>query len=233
VTFQYKLNEYPTSTYGRTGRQPSTSINLDLNYAPAPEFNAYAFYSHEQSHLKQTGIAGTTLNDPSTNVFWADPSDHAGGNIYPYTNAWSVTNKDRSDVLGLGLSRTEGRFVWDGRYSIARNVNSVSYSYATSGGAVLGNPYLSYDVGSSFPDTTYLQQTLETSVTVKLAKDLSTRLFYRYEKYHINDWHYQSLGENLMVPSNNGMGSNGVIFLDPGQKDARVDVIGLMLQYRL
>lgn len=105
--------------------------------------------------------------------------------------------------------------------------------YATPGGAVQGDPALQYAIGDSYPNLTYTQHIFESSLVVTVSQQLATRFYYRFEKTSTDDWHYSGLDRNLMVPSNNGMGSNGVIFLDPGPRKSRVDVPGVMLQYRL
>lgn len=57
ITGQYRDNKYPDSSIGRTDHQSVSTGSLDVNWQPSPKFGITAWYSYQQSSLKQSLVS--------------------------------------------------------------------------------------------------------------------------------------------------------------------------------
>jgi MtrB/PioB family decaheme-associated outer membrane protein len=224
VTLQYRSDRYPAD-YGRVGRQNQGSLGLDLSYTPGTSLTAYAYYGYDQGRLKQRNI-----NDNANDIIG---SADAGGDVYPFTNEWSATSTDRTHSLGMGLKKTFKRgWVLDINATYALSTTGIDYTYATPGGATLGDPTIVVPpLGNSYPNQRYSQATLAASLLVPVSKTLTTRYFVQYERVSISDWHYSGLGGLVMNTNDTGAPLN-VSFIDPGPSSYRVAFFGVQLELK-
>jgi MtrB/PioB family decaheme-associated outer membrane protein len=220
VTLQYKSNRYPAD-YGRTGRQNQGTANLDLSYTPDPSVTAYAYYGYEQGRMRQR-----TINDDPNHL--AGGSAEAGGVTYPFSNEWSVTTKDRTHSVGMGLKKTFSRgWVLDVNATYSLSTTGIDYSYATPGGATIGDPSAPVPpLGNSYPDERFSQATLSASLLVPVNRNLSTRYFVQYERISISDWHYSGL-DSLVLNANGSGAPLNASFIDRGPSSYRVAFFGV------
>ncbi|OGI48915.1 MAG: hypothetical protein A2151_06245 [Candidatus Muproteobacteria bacterium RBG_16_65_34] len=141
--------------------------------------------------------------------------------LYPTSRTWDVTSEDRNDTLGMGLRYDFGKAKLDLNYTYSTSRTQISYGYnAAALGLTAAQEAL---IGSGMPDLEFKQQILDASLLVPISKAAATRLFYRYEKGTIRDWHYDGVAQNP-VPATNA------VYLDAGPQDYKASVVGLFLQ---
>jgi MtrB/PioB family decaheme-associated outer membrane protein len=213
VSLRHQVSDHPAS-YGRTGEETRSSFNAELNYQPAPLLNAYAFYSHESSRMKQAGIRDLSILGASA---------EAGGRDYPLANAWSVEMRDRNDAAGFGVRYDFAKFRLDFKYTYANARSPVSTEAASAGAS--GTPLAPDELNGAFPDVTFRQHLAETSLTFPIGNRLEARAYYWYEDTRVVDWHYTGLAGNLV--------QGQWLYLDRGPQSYRANVFGVFLRYRL
>lgn len=83
VSAQWRDQRYPDSPYGRNGHERQGSFNLDLNWQPTPQTQAYAFASHQDGLMQQSGVQQNTCNLGATYYFYSDGSVNTTGTLTP------------------------------------------------------------------------------------------------------------------------------------------------------
>lgn len=227
ISLQWKDASYPDSQYGRKDHQRQGSLNLDLNWQPSVELSLYGFYSHQDARLEQAGlqpglacaIPAGGLPDQAATLALLATCGSAGSTQFPLANTWTTTQKDRNDVLGLGLSRSFGKVRFDLSYTYAAGRSEADYVYGS--GLATVNAALA---GSGFSTLKFAQNILEANLLVPLARQLALRLLLRHEDGRIRDWHYDGVAANP-VP-----GTNQQTYLDAGPKDYRAVLLGAFLR---
>ena len=73
------------------------------------------------------------------------------------------------------------------------------------------------------PDILFRQQTLETSLKIRIDKNTALRLYHRFERARFKDRHY----DGLPPVFENGAG----VFLGAGPQNHTVNVFGVFFQY--
>jgi hypothetical protein len=240
LSLQGREAEYPNSTYGLTGHS-LRSANLDLNYQPSPRQNVYAFYSYQLGRLRQHAISsqggaavtigGTTALGTVTPANAVGIGPAPGGPVFPLLNAWTIRSTDRNHLAGFGLKQEFGKGVilnLDYTYSLGRT--RIGYAYNVGGAINAANAALA---GHRMPDLATDIGYLDAALSIPLTPRISTRLFYRYQKEHIRDWHYRNLATTPLVPGANANAVPAVVTLDAGPADYRVNWFGVMVQYKL
>jgi hypothetical protein len=196
--------------------------------------STYYFYSDGQVLTAATGGAapatppGTTLvaSRGVTAGNWQALCGEASATspLFPDSRGWSMTSRDRGDVLGLGARYDLGRARLDASFTRTLGRTRIGYTYNAAG---LGlTPMQAALAGDGFSDMTFAQNVASVSVVVPVNKMLSIRLLLRHESGRVRDWHYEGLAETPM-PTNNSL------YLDAGPQDYRVNLVGLLFQVRL
>lgn len=237
--------------------QPSTQMTLS-------GFYAYQDGKSEQNGIQQnTCVMGTTYNfwsDGSISTVAQTPAQLAAGitlvgsttvtpanylaacgtasatsPLYPTSRAWNVTQKNKSDTLGLGFKFDfSNKTVLDLNYTYSSNRTKIGYGYNAAGlglvtsGLPTAAQLLTLGViNNGFSDLVLTQNVLDASVLVPITKESSVRILGRYEIGKINDWHYDG------VAANPTPGVNQQTYLDSGPQNYRTYVIGVMYQYKM
>ena len=73
------------------------------------------------------------------------------------------------------------------------------------------------------PDMVFHQHALETSLKLRIDRQTALRLYYRYERTRIEDWHY----DDLPLVFAGGAG----VFLGAGPPSYSANVFGVFFQY--
>jgi hypothetical protein len=73
-----------------------------------------------------------------------------------------------------------------------------------------------------------VQQTLNLNLIIPIDKKLAIRLFDRFEFGKVKDWHYDNV-----ITSAAAAYDSGTLLLDAGPQNYHVNVIGLLVQYKL
>ena len=228
VSLQLKDARYPDSEYGRTDHQRQNSLNLDLNWQPAHDFAMFGFYSYQNGRVQQANIqpgvacaipAGGFV-DPADTAALIDSCSQAGSTQFPLDRRWAAVQKDRSDVLGFGISRSFGKLRLDLNYTYVKSRSRIGYDY---GAGIPGvDPALT---GDGFPDLRFRQNIAEASLVYPLSRQLALRLLLRHEDGEIRDWHYDGVEANP-VPA-----ANQQTYLDAGPSDYRALVVGAFVRF--
>lgn len=141
--------------------------------------------------------------------------------LYPTSRTWQVTQKDRNDVLGIGLKYDFGKARFNADYTLSMGRTGISYSYNA---AALGISTTQPLIGSGFSDLVFDQHTLDLGLLIPVSKRTAVRLIYRFEKVKIRDWHYDGVAANPM-PANNA------VYLDQGPKDYKAQLFGVLAKF--
>ncbi len=124
--------------------------------------------------------------------FATSSNGDAGGPNYPYDNAWS-TNAS-GDAIGWGGRLTVQPLRWlelDTRYTflVTREEDQIAFSNLF----VLANPDFSAPPPRDFPELRARDQTVETTLRIALHKSVGLKLYYRYWRSGIEDYHQTDL----------------------------------------
>jgi len=149
---------------------------------PTPAVSASAFVSLE-SHTRRMG---------SIRGFATSSNGDAGGPNYPLDNQWS-TNAS-GDAIGWGGRLTVQPLHWlelDTRYTflVTREEDRIAFTNPF----VLANPDFSAPAPADFPKLRSRDQTVETTVRIALHKSVALKLYYRYWRSGIDDYHQTDL----------------------------------------
>ena len=238
VSLQWSESNYPNSAYGRT-KQAQRSANLDLNYQPSPLRGIYGFYSYQEGRNNQASITstGSGLIGQVTNLGVITPANAAaiipapGGPVFPLINAWTTAISDRNHLLGFGLRQQIAKASLNVDYTYSIGHNAIHYAY-TPGGAV--SQAFAPFAGDHMPDQVTNVDYLDASLTIPLTERTSVRLFYRYQKEDIRDWHYQNIeGAPVVLGANGATALPTAIILDGGPHDYNANWYGVMFQIKL
>jgi predicted porin len=152
--------------------------------------------------------------------------------LYPTSRTWTVDQKDRNDVIGLGMKYDFGKAKLDLDYTYTKGKTSISYGYnptaqgfLTSGTAPTAAQLLTLSlIGSGYSDIVYEVNAIDASVLVPISKMMSLRFLGHYEKAKIHDWHYDGVAA---YPS---PAANQQTYLDSGPQNYDVTMIGVLLK---
>jgi MtrB/PioB family decaheme-associated outer membrane protein len=185
LTGRLRSNDYD-SDYGlRSDRV--RGVEAEWTVQPSPIVSASAFISLEAHRRNMGSIRG--LVDP----FGSSPSDgNAGGPNFPFSNQWS-TNA-RGDAVGWGGRLTLQPLDWlelDTRYTflVTREEDQIAFTNPL----VLANPDFSTPPQADFPNLRSRDQAVETTVRIALNKSVGLRLYYRYWRSGVDDYHQTDL----------------------------------------
>ncbi|MBD5804639.1 hypothetical protein AZOA_40840 [Azoarcus sp. Aa7] len=222
LSLQHKRSDYLDADYGRTGDEKLSTVNAEWNYTRAPGSSFFTWYSFQTGEMSQRninqGVSGTRA------------SSHAGvDNMYPLAGAWSATTDDLNHALGAGLTHNFGWARLESRYSYMWSSSKQKYGYANAQATTVGSgtneTQTAAVAGDQFADMKYRLQVLETSIVHDLDKNNSVRLFHRWEKRNVEDWHYTGLDGNQLIGQK--------LYLGATPEDYNVNVLGVFWQYRM
>lgn len=144
--------------------------------------------------------------------------------LFPESRGWDVVSKDRNDSLGVGLKYDFGRIKVDTSFSRMLARTRIGYTYDP---VALGvNATQQALAGDGFSDLRFAQNVFSLNVLVPLGKRTTLRLFERYERGSLRDWHYDGVAANPMPSASS-------LYLDGGAQDYSVHVFGALLLVRL
>lgn len=251
----WRDQRYPASAFGRNGANRVASLNLDINWQASPELALHGYYTWQDQKTHQTGLQGNSCVVGTTYYFFSDgsvstiaaapagttlvgstqvaPGD-AGLSVcrtpgplsplYPTSRSWEQAQHSKNHTAGVGLRRDFGTAKLDLSYSYTMGRTSTDYAYNP---AAFGfSPAQVALIGTGMPESRFGQSTLEASLGYPLTKAVAVRLYYRYERGRITDWHYDGVRENP-VPAPNA------VYLDSGPRDYEAHTVGLFLRIDL
>jgi hypothetical protein len=245
VVLQTKTVNYPNSEYGvQTDHQDSAT--LDINYQPSTEQQYYGFVSYQQGRRRLVGnngagtctlgttqVNGVTLTAGNVMQLCAQtstaPLTGTAAGKFLSTDIWHMDTQDQNTAVGFGVRHDFGRFKLIADYSYSQSRTQIGYDFGST--ALSRVPatqaLMAALAGTGYPDLTLIQNTFSLNLLFPLSRKLSVHVFDRYELGKIGDWHYegQPIGKTSAV-------DGGMLMLDAGPRDYRLNVIGVLLQYR-
>jgi hypothetical protein len=251
----WRDQRYPASAFGRNGANRLSSANLDVNWQASAEFALHGYYTWQDQKAHQTGLQANACVVGNTYYFFSDGSvstsavapagatlvgstQVAPGNaglsacqtpgplspLYPTSRSWEQIQYSRNHTAGVGLRRGFGKAKLDLSYSYTMGRTSADYAYNA---AALGlSPAQVALIGTGMPESRFGQNTLEASLGYPLTRATAVRVYYRYERGKISDWHYDGVQGNP-VPAGNA------VYLDYGPRNYNANTIGLFLRMDL
>lgn len=215
-SLDYNKDDYTHSLYGLTNAQ-SWALNLEGSFAVTPDFNAVAFYTHEDIKSQSAGIsyaannnnafvgqAGNTL--VSGGCFATVQARNNNAKIDPCSN-WSTDMRDKVDTLGVGFTWKNlmaGKLdvLGDLVYAKARtDIGVAGGSYANNPFALAapapalapGVPAVLFIPAANLPTATTKTIDLRLSAQYAIDKSSAIRLLYWYEHLTSNDYVYDGM----------------------------------------
>jgi hypothetical protein len=205
--------------FGRS-LERTNSLNADWNWNLSPRTGTYAHYSFQRTRQRQANI-----NDAASGPYNLGNEDgKAGGANYPLANAWSQSATDKNHAVGFGVRHAFGNVTLDSNFNMLFARTSNAYTYASTAAMTSAtNAALIAQAGNGMDDTLYRQNTLDTSLTFHVKKNMAWRLFHRYDRAKFADWHYDGL-QNVY---------NNIAFLGAGPQSYSVNTVGVFFQYSM
>ncbi len=182
LTGRLRSNSYGTSSQFGLRSDRSRGIEAEWSVQPSPLLAASAFVSLEAHSRRMGSIRG----------FASSSNGDAGGPNYPYAYQWS-TNAS-GEAVGWGGALTLQPLHWlefDTRYTflVTREDNRIAF---TDLSALANSDFVTPPPGH-FPDLRSRDHTLETSLRIALAKAVGLKLYYRYWRSQVQDYHQTDL----------------------------------------
>jgi MtrB/PioB family decaheme-associated outer membrane protein len=209
VSGQWLDNDYG-ARFGRLDDQLA-SIGAELNYQPAPAFNAYLFVQHQRYEQRQRGATYSGGADPA-----------AGGASFPAGAFWSEETDGRSQAIGAGLKLSHRVFSLRSDFSHLSSTDDLSYRYASPSAlaASIGGMADAAQAGAAFPSVRFDRNIWETDLEWTVNPRVSLRFYHRYEQARTRDWRYDGLAPLV----------NNTLFLAAIPQDYSVNVFGVFLR---
>lgn len=91
VSMQFKDAKYPTSEFGRNGRQKQNSVNFDLNWQASNDLSVYGYVAMQESRMQQRGLQQNACVIGTTYYLMSDGSMQATATRTPAQIAAGVT----------------------------------------------------------------------------------------------------------------------------------------------
>ncbi len=245
LVLQAKTVNYPNSEYGvQTDHQ--NSATLDVNYQPSADQQIYGFVSYQQGKRRLVGnngagtctlgttqVNGVTLTAANVMQLCAAtstaPLTGTAAAKFLSTDVWHMDTTDLNNAVGVGVRQDFGRVKLVADYSYSQSRTQIAYDYGSTALSRVAatQALMAALAGSGYPDLTLVQNTFSLNLLFPVSRKLSVHIFDRYELGKISDWHYenQPIGKTTAV-------DGGQLLLDAGPKDYRLNVLGILLQYR-
>lgn len=199
------------------GRQRYDTLGavVQWEWQPMAGTSASVYYGYDRSRLHMANVNEAVTNNP-------DPT--LGGPTYPLEGRWWADDEQRNHNAGATLRHGIGRVRLDADWNLidARGITRYRYdtplalAYFGDATAVPGNV---------FPPMRWRVNALTVGVTVPMGPRVSLRLFDRYERGDISDWHYQGFDATRVIDHR--------VYTDGGPESFDANLVGLLLDIRL
>ena len=171
------------SDYG-TRSDRARDAEVEWTVQPSPQVMASAFFSIGKNQRNAGSIRG----------FASSPNPDAGGPNFPFANGWSADG--HAQATGWGGHFTLSPLEWlqlDTRYTflVTREDDDVAFASTTALAAT--DPVSTKPIPTDFPKLRTHDQAVETSLRIAPRKSLALKLYYRYWRSDIADYHQTAL----------------------------------------
>jgi hypothetical protein len=162
------------------------SLEAEWSVAPRPWLSASVYGSAEAHRRNMANIRG----------FATSADGDAGGptSSFPVDNGWSVHTNGSALGLGSSLSLRPAHWVeLVSSYNFLATRERERLRLASESGNALANPVPGDPAGDRLPALTGYDHVIETSLRFEVAKWLGLKLYHRYERSTIEDYHQAGL----------------------------------------
>ncbi len=167
-------------------RERARDVAAEWSVQPSPSLSAYLFLSAEGRARDMGSIRG----------FAASPDGSAGGPTFPLENGWRVESEGTGVGWGGGITARLVRSIdLDSHYAFLSTRDELDTAAAGPGA-----PVNSATIPPRLPALRTRDHVLETSLRLTLRPDLALRLFHRYERSSVADFHQTGLPSLLPTP---------------------------------
>ena len=211
-TLRGDWNDYDAE-FGRQGYD-SLGASLSWDWQPDERTTANAFLGYDRSSLQVANI-----NEKAP--FGSNPD--LGGDSYVDAGRWWVDDDQRNHYAGFQFSRRFDRSRLELGWNHSNSRGETGYRFNSP--AALAYPALAAAAGDGFSPMVHRVDSFDAAWTIPLTPRVDLRLFDRYEKARLADWHYFGF-ENGLVTWNR-------VYLDAGPIGYSANMIGAMLEVRL
>lgn len=248
---QWKDLRYPDSEFGRNGTNRQSSLAIEANWQASAELGVYGNLAWQSGKMHQTGLQANACVAGTTYYFWSNGAvtttsvapagttllgttavtpanathvcETAGplNPLYPTSRTWEQTQDSRNRAASVGLRRDFGKLKLDAAYTYTNGTTAIGYTYNAAALGITAAQEAA--VGSGFPEARFTQNTLEANLSYPFSKTVSARLYYRYDRGRVSDWHYDGIAQNPVPAANTA-------YLDMGPEDYSASAFGLFVK---
>ncbi|WP_417473424.1 MtrB/PioB family outer membrane beta-barrel protein [Luteimonas mephitis] len=187
--------------------------SLQWEWQPTTSTVASAWYGYDRSVLDIANVNDAALT--------ADPT--LGGTTYPDANRWWVNDRQRNHYAGANLTQRMGRVTLDAAWDWTYSRGTTGYRYNSPGALTL--PTLDPLLTGQFAPMIHRVNALTVGVTIPLHPRVSLRIFDRYQRGRLFDWHYAGFEDGQVYDHR--------VYIDGGPENYSVNMVGALLEMRL
>ncbi|HEX4944302.1 MAG TPA: MtrB/PioB family outer membrane beta-barrel protein [Usitatibacteraceae bacterium] len=251
LSAQFRDTRYPDAEFGRNGTNRDASVSVEANWQASAEFALYGYYTWQSRKMHQTGLQANSCVAGVTYFFYSNGEVNTTGiapagatrigstqvtaanaiatcaaagplsPLFPAGNSWEQFQEQRNHAASIGLRRDFGLAKLDASYTYASGRSTSTYLYNAAALSISAAEVAL--VGSGFPEARLVQNTVEANLTYPIGRSMSARLYYRYERGRISDWHYDGVAGN---PAPDAFAA----YLDGGPGNYSASTVGLFIR---
>jgi hypothetical protein len=210
ASFRGDWNIYPVQL-GRQGYN-TRAAQISTEWAPTVEDSFSAYVGYDGSTLHQAAIASTQVPQ----------CPNLGCPLYPTANQWWSAEGERDYSAGLTARHRIDRVTVDLAWSYLYSRGTIDYSAASSGAFEYPDEF---SPTGSFPAMTYRVNSVTAGATIELSQRASLRIYDKYERGSIADWHYDGFAQGLVV--------GNTLYTDGGPQSYSENLVAILLGVKL
>lgn len=196
-------------------RERTRDVAVEWSVQPSPRLSAYTFLSAERHARDMASIRG----------FATSPDASAGGANFRLENSWRVHARGSAVGWGGGLTARLLRSVeLDSSYAFLVTRDELD---TDTGGGISAPVNAPTPVPRRLPELRSRDHVAQTSLRLELRSDLALRLFYRYERSSVDDYHQTGLPTLTPTPA-----APRRVFLGHEDRDYEVSLYGIAAEVR-
>ena len=187
--------------------------SLQWEWQPTAATVASAWYGYDRSDLDIANVNDLALA--------ADPA--LGGPTYPEANRWWIDDRQRNHYAGANLTQRLGRVTLDAAWDWSYSRGNTDYRYNSPGALTL--PTLDPLLTGGFQPMIYRTNALTVGLTIPLHQRVNLRIFDRYQRGNLFDWHYLGFEDGQVYDHR--------VYTDGGPENYSVNMVGALFEVQL
>jgi hypothetical protein len=202
------IEDYDAQYGLKSTTQWNTTTSLNYQVSAATSLTGFVTWQSQNRGVANINPTGSGSNPA------------AGGPVYPLNAAWTETVGSHDVTFGTTFRHSWGAWSLDADYTFTHSDTGVNYGFAST--QAFFGLLTAAQAGNSFPDITFDMHTLQTILRWQVTDKLSTRLLYRFDYEHLNDFHYTGLTAGAL---------NNNTYLGVVPENVTAHTIGMFAQY--